>query len=483
MKRVVLAVAAAALLTPVSADAQRPSNNLHTRSADVYLKQAAATQVAPERRELYEKALESALAGVRHDENNSRSWYQAGMAYAGLQDYVGADSTFRRAETLHPPFAEEIDPIRLNAWITSYNTGVQALQKNDVATAKRALEQADQLYAKRPEALVTLGSIYAEEGDFAKAEATYRKALGILRGPERAKQNERDRANWIDDELSVSLRLANILNEQNRVEDAEKVLREIIASQPDNTMAQANLAVMLSRANRNEDAAAIYNDLLRREDLAEATLFNVGVGLFRAEQFARSAEAFRRGVTLNPHNHDALYNLAQALLGRIGQIENERATATGARKDELSAEILRLSEEMLTTAERIGALDPTNRNVLMMMAQAQRTIGDARGGAAAQESNRKVLAILERHKALPFEVTDIMTVHGDGSVDVNGRVTNLTLTQDTPIRFRFSIIGPDGSELAGEDVTVNAPATEESSRFTLRLAAPEGATGWKYVIQ
>jgi tetratricopeptide (TPR) repeat protein len=482
MKRVGLILAAAALLAPGAAEAQRPSNNMHTRSADVYLKQAADTRVHSDRQELFEKALQAALAGISQDANNSRSWYQAGVAYAGLDDFVGADSTFARAESLHPPYAEEIDPIRLNAWIAAYNTGVQALQQGDFAAAKHALEQADRLYAKRPEALVTLGSLYAEDGDLARAEQTYVKVLGILRGPERAKQNERDRQNWADDELNVSFRLANLLNEQNRADDAEKVLRDLLASQPDNVIARAQLAAMLSRAGRNDESAAMFTELLQRDDLGEATLFNIGVGLFRAEKFAESAGAFRRAVEANPQNHDVLYNLAQALLGRTGQLENERASATAARQEQIKNEVLQISEEMLVTTERINAIDPANRNVLMLMAQAHRTIGEARGGSAVEASNRQVLAILEKHKALPFEVSDIVMAHGESTVEVNGRVTNLTRTEGTPLRFRFSIISVDGTELASEDVSVDAPVTEESRRFSLRLDVPEGAAGWKYQL-
>jgi tetratricopeptide (TPR) repeat protein len=483
MKRVGMVLVAAALLAPNAAQAQkRPSNNMHTRSADVYLNQAAQARVATDRRELFEKALNAALEGMRQDPDNPRSWFQAGVAYVGLEDFQGADTTLARAERLYPEYAAETEPMRLNAWIASYNRGVQALQQGDYGNAIAALELADRLYGRRPEALVTLGSLYVEQGELAKAEQSYQKALTILRGPERDRLQPEQVNNWQEDELSVSLRLAHILAEQDRASDAEKVLRDLIAAQPQNTLARSNLAGLLLRGGRNDDAAAIYRELLQDAELAETTLFNIGIGLFRAQNFAESAVAFRRATEINPLSHEGLYNLAQALLGRAGELDDEKASAAAPRKEQIDAELGRASEEMLAVTERLHAIDPTNRNVLMLMAQAQRTIGELKGGTAAEEWNRKVLATLERHKALPFEVIDIVARPERDVLEVSGRITNLTRPQNSPIRFRFSVVGVDGTELASEEVTVTAPATEESTRFTLRLTAPEGAAGWKYRV-
>lgn len=485
MKRVGMVLIAAALLAPAAAEAQRPSNNMHTRSADVYLKQAAETRVTADRLELFEKALQSALAGVEQDANNPRSWFQAGQAYAGMQDWVGADSAFARAERMHAEYAAEINPIRLNAWISAYNAGVQALQAGDYKAAIASLETADRLYSKRPEALVTLGSLYAEEGEHAKAEQAYRKVLGILRGPERAKQNEKDRQNWAEDELSVSLRLANLLNEQNRAEDAEKVLREIVAAHPQNHMARANLAGLLSRAGKDAEAAAMYRELLQVQDLGETTLFNIGVGLFRAEQFTESAEAFRRALAVNPQSHEALYNLAQAKLALTGRLEDERGTAAAPRKEQIRTELAQLSEQMLETTERLHQLDPTNRNVLMMMAQAQRTIGETKQGASADEWNKKVLATLEKHGSLAFEVGDVVARTEGNDFVISGRLTSLKDPTAAAVRIRFHVLAVDGSMLATEEIQVEPAAKDESRRLNVRLSPTAGdkvPAGWSYQI-
>jgi tetratricopeptide (TPR) repeat protein len=471
MKRWTLALLALLLFAPAAAQAQkRPSNNMHTRSADVYLGQAQQARAATEKAELYGKALAAALEGARVDAGNPKPWFQAGVAHFHLDDFVAADSMFSRALQIYPDYDEEIQPLRLNAWIALYNRGVQTLQQGDVAAAITALEQANQIYSRRPEAMVTLGSLYAEAGDFAKAETTYRRALEVVRGPGRANLKPAELQAWQEDELGVSLRLANMLIDQDRAADAEKVYRDLLQSQPDNLMARANLAVVLSRTGQVDAASAIYRELLARDDLGENTLFNIGVGLFRAEKYGESAEAFRRATTVNPQSHEALYNLSQALLA-----------LTAASQGTPDAK--RLNEELLETTARLHRIDPTNRTVFMMKAQAERSLGDIAGAGAADEWNRKVLATLEQHKALPFEVMDIAVTPVGDDVQVGGRVLNLTAAQDSPLRFRFSIIDAAGNELAGEDVSVNAPATTESARFNFRIPAPQGAAGWKYQVR
>ena len=474
-------VAAAAVLAPAAAEAQKPSNNMHTRSAETYLSQAEREPVLADKAEFLKKALESAFAGVQASPDNPRSWFQAGQAYVGLKDWAGADSAFAKAESLYPEYAEEIDPMRLSAWIEAYNAGVTALQANNMEEAIKSLSVANTLYRKRPEAMVTLGSVYVQQGDLAAAEAVFKDALEVMRGPERAKQTEEELAVWAEDELTVSMRLANIYAGQEKFAEAEQVYRQLLESQPGNAMARANLAVVMSRAGKTEEAATAYRELLSQDDLSESTLFNIGIGLFTAQDYGRAATAFERVIAINPVSHESLYNLGQSLYAQAGALETEREGANAARQQEIVAELTRLNQSLQTAAEKLLALDPTNRNAMMMLAQAQRSLAEL-GTGDADALRNAALATLEKHAALPFEVSGITIVPGDGSVQVVGRVTNLKAEPGSPITFRFSAIDRDGNELAGEDITVTAPAVDASSNFETTLTVPEEAAGWKYVV-
>lgn len=466
----------AALLVPAAAQAQKkPSNNMHTRSADVYLGQAQQAKVNADRKELLQKALAAALEGAKTDPGNPKPWFQAGVAYAGLGDLAGADSAFDKAEQIYPEYAAEIDPERQNAWITAYNTGVKALQGGDAAGAIAAFEVATAIYQKRPEALVLLGSLHMQNGDAGKAERAFIDALAILRGPARTSLKPEEAASWAEDEATVALRLSTIYADQNKNDEAIKVYQDLLTSQPDNAMARANLAVVLARAGRTEEAVKIYKEMLAQQDVPEATLFNIGVGLFRAEQYAESAEAFRRASAINPHSHETLYNLSQSLLAQSGALEKQQPQP----KDELK----KIYEEMRTISQTLQGIDPANRNVIMMLAQAQRSLSELAGQTPEGEQLRKdVLASLQKAEALQFEVSDINVAPGETEVQITGKVTNIKGTAGAPVRLKFIVLSREGAELMAHEVTVNLPAKDESERFNARVQVPEGAAAWKYTV-
>ncbi|MBR9990715.1 MAG: tetratricopeptide repeat protein [Gemmatimonadetes bacterium] len=482
MKRWSTVLVAAAILVPAAVDAQRPSNNMHTRSAETYLSQADREVVITDKNQYLTKALEAAFAGIEASPDNPRSWFQAGQAYLGMKDWAGADSAFTRAEQIYPDYAEEIDPLRQAAWIDAYNAGVTALQANNVEEAISTLSVANMLYDKRPEAMVTLGSLHVQQGDLARAETIFQQALSVLRGPERANRSEQELVTWAEDEITVSMRLANILVEQENFAAAEKVYSDLLASQPGNAMARANLAIVMSRAGKTEEAAAAYRELLALDDLAEGTLFNIGIGLFRAQDFGRAATAFGRVIALNPVSHESLYNLGQSLFAQSGTLEAEKDGATPARSQEITAELIRLNESLRTTAGTLLELDPTNRNAMMMLAQSQRSLAEL-GAGDADALRRDALATLEAHAAMPVEISNISVIPGQGIVQIVGRVTNLKAAPGSPITIRFSAIDREGNELAGEDITIIAPAVDESGNFQATISVTDEAAGWKYVVR
>ena len=120
--------------------------------------------------------------------------------------------------------------ITIGIGVAVYNAGVTALQANNMEEAVKSLSVANSLYRKRPEAMVTLGSVYVQQGNLAAAEAVFKDALAVMRGPERAKQTEEELAVWAEDELTVSMRLANIYAGQEKFAEAEQVYRQLLES-------------------------------------------------------------------------------------------------------------------------------------------------------------------------------------------------------------------------------------------------------------
>lgn len=475
MKRFLGVLIAVAVLVPTSAEAQK--KNRYTRSAEVYLNNAAAEGVTEDKMKYYEQALEQSLESLRTDPQNALGYLLAGRAYMGLGDVAGADSTFDRAEELNAAYRQETEPYRLNAWIMAFNKGVTAIQAGDTDGAITAFEQADAIYRGRPEALTTVAQLYMQKNEPQKAEQAFRQAIEILRGPARETLSPEEQAKWLENEEDAVLFLAGLLADTGREAEAATLYREFLQTQPDNPTARTNLAVVLTRSGQDAEAAAMFNELLQRTDLEGNQLFNIGVGLFRAEQFEKSAEAFGRAVELVPYSHDALYNLGQALYAHASELEKQPNDA--AKTEQLLSTYTKIGD----IAKRILEIDPTNRGVHMMLAHSQRVRSELATGAQADEWKRGVLATLEAHEKIDFEVGDIQVVPAaEGTYSVMGTFTNLSATPGTPLRINFQLVDRSGNVVGQQEVSVTAPAADETARFTAEISAPDTVENWKYSV-
>lgn len=483
MRRLGTGIFALALLTPASLMAQKPSNSMQTRSAEVYLKNARSTSNPEDQKEAYNKALDVLMDGARHDADNPKLWLLAGEAYAGLGDVAGADSAFDKAEKLYPDYEEEIEPQRFRIWASHYNAGVGDIQKNNYDKAIQEFETANSIYQGRADALLSLGSLYGRKGDTESAEKAYRGALAVLRGPGSKKLSAADAKRWREDEDVASTHLADILAASGRNDEAAQIYRDLIQRQPDNIQARSNLAVVLSRAGKTDEASQIYQQLLQRKDLGENVLSNIGVGMFRAEQYEPAATAFRRILEKNPYSNDALYNLGQALFAQGGKLQREKDDATGADAQHLADQMASLYRELGDVATRALALDPNNRNVMMMLAQSQRSREGLAASAADSTSwKEKVLATLEAADSLTVEVGSIQLAAADQSVRVVGSVTNVKLTAGTPIKLQFTLLDNTGATIASQEVSLTAPDQQKSVPFSFEVTTDTPVAGWKYEV-
>lgn len=473
----------AAIIYPTAAAAQKkPSNSMHTRSAEVYLDRAKGASRPDERTELLTKALEVLTQGMESDAGNPKVWFLAGQAYTRLMDVAGADSAFDKAESLYPDYAAEIEQERLALWVNEYNNGIAALQSDDEAKAIGHFEAADRIYRGRPDATVTLGSLYARAGDIAKAEAAYRATIEIVRGPAAKDLDAQAKAEWAEHEATAATRLAELLAQSGKTEEALSVHRELVERQPDNGQARSGLATALAAAGRNEEAAKIYEEVLSNEDLDDIALFNTGVGLYQAQQFELAAQAFEKSVEKNPNARDAVYNLGQALYAAASEIEKQRDAAAETERAALNAKLTTIYEKLASAAERLRSLDPNQKSGLMMLAQAQRSLGELSAEPAAAEWKQKALATLEIAETMPFEVSGVAVAPGDAQATVKGDVTNHSVPAGQPIVLEFTLFDVAGAPVATHSVTINAPEPNAQAQFTFDVATARPAAGWKYRV-
>ena len=435
-----LALVALAALPSVANAQKEPQDTKETKEAQKSLGLAMMRQTPEQKRPLYEAALNQLKLGMTKDPTNAKVWLMAGQVYVGLNDFLGADSAFKKAEQLHPPYAEDISGEREVAWVEAFNAGIQQMDQKNSDEAIRLLELAELMYPHRPEAKMNLGALYASKNQTEKAVASFTKAIEATNGPLRAKLKPEDAASW------------------KRYAD----------------MAKLNIAQIIGAA---------------------------GVEQFSSDKFDDAITSFTKASEVNPHSRDYLFNLAQSYYAKASKIEEARnallteaealtkakkTAEAKAKTDEaakLGNELLPLYAQISQIAEKVMQLDPANESLYHLVARSHKMSGDMVADAKVKSDwQNKALAVLTKREDLKFEVTDVSVQTAEGEVIIKGNVKNLKAAPGSQLKLKVTVIGVDGNPVGEQEFTVTAPAAEATAPFEGKAAITGEVAGWRYVV-
>jgi tetratricopeptide (TPR) repeat protein len=407
------------LMLPVSAWAQRDTRE--TREGSKLIGLAMTKQTHEERAEFYQQAMTHLRQAMQQDAENARVWLLAGTALAGLGEMQEADRAFDQALKLNPEYAEEISTERFDAWIASFQQGLEALENEQSAEAIRHLEAAELIHGGRPEAQMYLGVLYANHAnDFPKAEEAFRASLEATRGPLFAELNEEDQAEWISMRASL---LQNI----------------------------------------------------------EQMVMMVGVTHFQEQRYDEAAKSFKELTELNPHSRDSWFNYSQAMLAEAQRIGASVDTMT--EEAEAAAAKQRLVEayaELERVAKKTQEMDPNNEDLYLLIANSHRMRGEYTGDEEA--GSQAAYAALQALDAIPVAVDEVNIVPGEGSAQITGVVRNRKLAAGTPVTLTFTFVDQQGQSVGEQAITITAPDAEAEARFEGTITLQGNIAGWKYTV-
>jgi tetratricopeptide (TPR) repeat protein len=456
----------------------RPSENRMTREANRNLGLAMLRSDPAEQRQLFENALGEAQAAIEADPENPLGWYLAGQAHAKLSDYVAADSAFKKAVALYPAYEAEIDGDREEAWVEAYNEAIGAYQAGDMDGAIQGMENASLIFWKRPEAQHILGSFYANQNEPEKAIKAFTSALNTLRTSPIVPEDEETRETWKRDEEEIAMNLGLLLTSVERHGEAADVYRELLERRPGHLGSEINLAMTLMQQDKVAEGAAIIERLNARDDLSDGDYLMIGIALFNADDFDGAADAFHSASVKNPYSHDAIYNLAKAVLRQSLLLEEERKDREDAALDRRLTEVY---ERLIMASEKTQGLDPFNQDVITYMMRSYQGLAQLGSDAAKQREYRgKLQGTLQQYEALPFDVGNFSVNSTENEVTVSGTVTNLKATAGQSVTLRVTILSANGAGIGSGDATVTMPAAEASTLFRVEIPVTGEIAGWKY---
>jgi tetratricopeptide (TPR) repeat protein len=428
MSRVFLSAAVAAvILAPSGLSAQKaPERTKELKDAERFV---ASSMVAPdpaEARARLERALNPLQQAQAKDPDNALVWFTSGQVYAGLNEIARADSAFDKAAVLYAPLAAEIEVERLRSWNSAFEAGLKSMDEQKYPEAIAYMENAELIYDVRPESKLNLAALYANQSEFAKAEAAYRSVAALVAAADLTKLQAEEATQWKRFGRMATLKIAEV-------------------------------------------AAAR------------------GVKAFEENRYDDAITAFREARELNPHARDYHYNLAQSLYAKARDAEDRRAEMkdqNSAAAKELAKELVSTYTEVEPIAMQTRAVDPNNEDLFQLLMRSYRVRGDLAADAATKaEYQKKVSDLLKDHASLGAVISDLNTSINGQEANVTGTLRNLKLAAGAPVKILVTLMSTDGSVAGEQEITVNAPAANADAKFEGVVKVNGDIAGWKYSLR
>lgn len=406
--------------------------NRNTRSAEVEfsLAQSRDDTRSPEYR--YQQALEKLEPNWEMDEPPARTYLLAASAYLQLRDLAGADSMLTKLTERVPACEEYAGQLRYNAWVTQYNAAIEKMRQGDEAGALEGFESANSIN-RDARSLAYAGSIHQQQGNNERAAEMYEMAL------EAGGQDEIVR--------TASINLAAIRQQEGNPEAALQIYEDYSSANPDDVLGRLNFAIALMDAERQDEAEAIFSELISRDDLTFSQWSQVGIGLYRAQNFEQAAQAFERAYEQNPYNKETLENLA-----------NSHYQANRY-------------EELIPLAEEMVERYPLERTGYNLLIEAHRELGDTEAALAAVNRRDEMAVEILRSQLTPMSET---------TYSIDGQAMNRTAEAGASLSLPVTLIDESGADILTETLELTAPAEGEAAAFSVQVETDAPVAGFRY---
>lgn len=496
-----LAVAVTGLLTaaPLAAQWAAPRCDLKpghylVNSGVLYLRNASRTKYEDQKAKDLKDAERVLTDAITRNgqQQNAAAWYYLGRRAVVVNDLRGADTAFTRAEALAPACKDDIQTWRRSLWTPIYNKGVKAYQAGSIDSAIVYFTQANEIM-RDANGLSAIGSLYASKDEIDSAVAYYAAAAAAVPGTDT--QSVRIRREALFNRGAV-------LNQARRWQQSEAAFREYLAAFPGDVQALAGLATAFAQTGRRDSALAAYRQVLAKGDSAELRhLFQAGVEMYNAAPIEPDSSSVaercvterraRLPRTATPRQRSQV----ETDCGRAAadSVKTARAVAEPFLREAAAAfeKVLQRSShdrnglfnltntyyrlfdgtKMLGAAQRLYAVDPLNKNVLLLLAQAWRVQGKT-------DSTLYYLAIAD--SGLGADISVINFVNSDQGATWNASATSLKdQGQTRPTTLTVEFLDAKGGVVATQ--TAEVPALEPGATQAVEArAVGKGILAWRY---
>jgi tetratricopeptide (TPR) repeat protein len=307
----------------------------------------------------WEKAIEQLELATKNYPNDAEAWYLLGEGYGTQEEYEKMVNTFE----------SEITAAKDKYWVNNFNSGVKAINNEDLEGAINAFETAIMIEPERPEAYNNLAITYMRTEDTDKAMDTYERLIKVKPQDVKAMND-----------------LARLYIQEKQYQNAVEVEKKALEIEPSNADAIYSLAMAYDYLGEKDKARAEYQKALEANPKDVDVLFNVARLYFMDGEYDQAIGLFKRVIEQNPDDYDSNLNVGNAFLTMADEyrktlVEKERneETITEEEADRLKD----MYQQAIPYLEKALSIRDSDPNVWNNLGVAYVNVGNTEKGQEA----------------------------------------------------------------------------------------------------
>ena len=344
----------------------------------------------------YDDAEKMFLKAIQVAPDKFRNYSHLLLFYKSFQKWDDAEKV---AQGMVQRFPDQ--PKSFLMLITTY------LQEGKIAEAQKAFKQATERFPDNINIWLNAAKFYQDRGEIDQAEAAYQSAL----------QHAGDKKD------QVLAEMANFYYNTRRYEKARKIMDEVLARDPKNSVAKLVKAKFLIKEKHIPDALNILTELVKKMPRRDEPYFVKAKAHMIAGEKEMALDSIREAIRRNPRN--SLYHAVLAHLylksREIDGAKKEAKIAMQLNPKNFRATLIFINalladkeyETVVNMLEKIRAKIPDNIEVLSNLGLAYLGLGKK---DAALKTFEKILEIQPDNNPALIKIVQIMSLKNEKQI-------------------------------------------------------------------